>query len=181
MILDRALRSSSFQTLMKCHPKRHATIASSVVVGGRKEIGYHDDSSSRTRRRFLSTNPRRLNEDNMIQHHMEHQPKMPPQEWTTFHGKIPVLTSTTTPDEDAARTNAARSSSLSNEYLHGEQPRVSVLMELQDRVGILHDILKYFWKYDINVSRIESRPVQTGQWMKPKFGKFVFVILSLVM
>ena len=164
MILDRALRCSSFQTLMRCHPKRHVPIASSVVVGGRKNDG---DSSSRCRR-LLSTNPRRLNEDNMIQHHMEQQPKLPPQEWTTFHGKMPVLT--TTADENAKTTT--QSSSLSNEYLHGEQPRVSVLMELQDRVGILHDILKYFWKYDINVSRIESRPVQTGQWMKPKFGKF---------
>jgi hypothetical protein len=40
-----------------------------------------------------------------------------------------------------------------------DQPRVSVLMELTDRMGILHDVLKYFWKYDINVTRIESRPV----------------------
>jgi hypothetical protein len=41
-------------------------------------------------------------------------------------------------------------------------------MEVSDRVGILHDILKYFWKYDISVSRIESRPV-LGQ----KFDFFV--------
>ena len=41
-----------------------------------------------------------------------------------------------------------------------ETPRVSVLMELMDCVGILQDVMKYFWKYDINVSRIESRPVQ---------------------
>ena len=36
-------------------------------------------------------------------------------------------------------------------------PRTSVLMELSDRVGALHDILRYFWKYDINITRIESR------------------------
>jgi hypothetical protein len=36
--------------------------------------------------------------------------------------------------------------------LYGENPRVSVLMEMNDRVGVLHDVLKYFWKYDVNVS-----------------------------
>jgi hypothetical protein len=40
----------------------------------------------------------------------------------------------------------------------GDGPRISVLMELTDRVGILHDVLKYFWKYDVNITRIESRP-----------------------
>jgi hypothetical protein len=40
----------------------------------------------------------------------------------------------------------------------GDGPRMSVLMELTDRVGILHDVLKYFWKYDVNNTRIESRP-----------------------
>lgn len=40
----------------------------------------------------------------------------------------------------------------------GDGPRMSVLMELTDRVGILHDVLKYFWKYDVNITRIESRP-----------------------
>jgi len=43
--------------------------------------------------------------------------------------------------------------------LHTETPRVSLLMELADGVGILHNVLRYFWKYDVNVSRIESRPV----------------------
>ena len=36
--------------------------------------------------------------------------------------------------------------------------QTSVLMELTDRVGVLHDVLKYFWKHDVNISRIESRP-----------------------
>ena len=39
-----------------------------------------------------------------------------------------------------------------------ESPRTSVLMELTDRVGVLHDVLKHFWKYDVNITRIESRP-----------------------
>lgn len=44
-----------------------------------------------------------------------------------------------------------------------ERPRVSLLMELKDRTGILHDVLKYFWKYDLNISRIESRPVKSSK------------------
>ena len=46
----------------------------------------------------------------------------------------------------------------------GESPRTSILMELTDRVGILHDVLKHFWKYDINITRIESRPQQSGKF-----------------
>src|SRR6056300_1621744 len=34
-------------------------------------------------------NRRRLNEDNMSPHHDSHE--LPPQEWTTYHGKIPIL------------------------------------------------------------------------------------------
>ena len=43
-----------------------------------------------------------------------------------------------------------------------EPPRTSILMELSDRVGVLHDVLKYFWKNDVNITRIESRPFQRG-------------------
>jgi len=46
-----------------------------------------------------------------------------------------------------------------DDLVFGDPPRVSLLMELTDRMGILHDVLKYFWKYEINVTRIESRPV----------------------
>ena len=34
----------------------------------------------------------------------------------------------------------------------------SILIEVKDRVGVLCDILRFFWKYDINVRHIESRP-----------------------
>ena len=51
-------------------------------------------------------------------------------------------------------------SSRSSPVLPNEKPRVSLLMELTDGVGVLHNVLKYFWKYNINVSRIESRPVE---------------------
>jgi phenylalanine-4-hydroxylase len=50
-------------------------------------------------------------------------------------------------------------------------------MELPDRVGALHDVLKYYWKYDVNITRIESRPVTSGSGSggggSPKFDFFV--------
>lgn len=49
-------------------------------------------------------------------------------------------------------SNSTRNSVQDEAELYGENPRVSVLMALTDRVGVLHDVLKYFWKYDINVS-----------------------------
>lgn len=39
-----------------------------------------------------------------------------------------------------------------------ECSRVSLLTEISDTPGSLHDLLNYFWKYDINLTRIESRP-----------------------
>jgi len=52
-----------------------------------------------------------------------------------------------------------------------ERQLTSLLMELPDRVGVLHDVLRFFWKYDVNIRRIESRPSQSG-----KFGKFDFFV-----
>ena len=49
-----------------------------------------------------------------------------------------------------------------------EMNRTSLLMELTDRVGALHDVLRFFWKYDVNITRIESRP--------SKLGKFDFFV-----
>jgi prephenate dehydratase len=54
-----------------------------------------------------------------------------------------------------------------------DTPRTSLLMELTDRVGVLHDVLRYFWKHDINVSRIESRPVKVGTMGGKSFDFFV--------
>mmetsp|Transcript_24403 Transcript_24403/g.35855 ORF Transcript_24403/g.35855 Transcript_24403/m.35855 type:complete len:437 (-) Transcript_24403:146-1456(-) len=39
-----------------------------------------------------------------------------------------------------------------------EQPRISILTEIPHQPGALYDILKYFWKYDIDLTHIESRP-----------------------
>jgi hypothetical protein len=114
--------------------------------------------------RFLTVDPRgflNLNEDNMMQYQELHSMELPPkQEWDTFRGKVPVL-----------KVNTKEGKTPDN--LYGDKPRVSVLMELGDRVGILHEVLKYFWKYDINVSRIESRPFNSGPWGKPKFDFYM--------
>jgi len=60
----------------------------------------------------------------------------------------------------------------SSSYL-GDTPRTSVLMELTDRMGVLHDILRFFWKHDVNITRIESRPVQQKQDEAARFDFFV--------
>ena len=59
-----------------------------------------------------------------------------------------------------------------SDLAYGENPRTSVLMELKDRVGVLHDVLRYFWKYDVNVCRIESRPTK-GRGPDKRFDFFV--------
>ena len=33
-------------------------------------------------------------------------------------------------------------------------------MEIVDCPGALHEVLKYFWKYDLNITHIESRPTK---------------------
>ena len=130
--------------------------------------------------RFLSVDPRslNLNEDNMVQYQDSNQhssmEQLPKQEWDTFHGKVPVLkVNNNTNEKESNRTSADTTNSTN---LYGDKPRVSVLMELRDRVGILHEVLKYFWKYDINVSRIESRPYKdSGQrWGAAGQPKFDF-------
>lgn len=70
----------------------------------------------------------------------------PTQEWPLFRDTVPALKHVQT-DDDVTR--------------YGESPRISLLMELTDRVGILHDVLRHFWKFDINICRIESRPAVT--------------------
>jgi predicted amino acid-binding ACT domain protein len=47
----------------------------------------------------------------------------------------------------------------SDAWTGNDIPRTSVLMELPDRVGMLHDVLRYFWKHEVNICRIESRPL----------------------
>lgn len=133
-------------------------------------------------KRNLSTDPGRLNEDNMVQYHDPHHTAGTTalkQEWDTSFKGIPVLKIA---DEQEAiladgvdcTAQLYPHASSRQKHVYGETPRVSLLMELTDRVGILHDVLKYFWKFDVNVCRIESRPVQSGRWGgKPKFDFYV--------
>ena len=52
---------------------------------------------------------------------------------------------------------------LMSEYVpFDSNPRVSVLTEIHDTPGALHELLKWFWKHDINVTHIESRPTPKG-------------------
>mmetsp|Transcript_5660 Transcript_5660/g.7942 ORF Transcript_5660/g.7942 Transcript_5660/m.7942 type:complete len:494 (-) Transcript_5660:25-1506(-) len=66
------------------------------------------------------------------------------------------------PKATSAKTNMAMQAPMTSAAI--DSPRVSVLMELKDRVGVLHDVLRYFWKYDIKLSRIESRRHSHGKF-----------------
>lgn len=65
-------------------------------------------------------------------------------------------------------SSADRGERLKKASRSEEQNLTSLLMELPDRVGVLHDVLRFFWKYDLNIRRIESRP--------SKFKKFDFFV-----
>ncbi|KAF0696057.1 Aste57867_13170 [Aphanomyces stellatus] len=39
-----------------------------------------------------------------------------------------------------------------------DKPKTSLLLETNDGPGSLQDVLKFFWKHDVNMVRIESRP-----------------------
>ena len=54
--------------------------------------------------------------------------------------------------------------------------QTSLLVELTDRVGVLHDVLKYFWKHEVNISRIESRPVIECKLHEDSRRKFDFFV-----
>ena len=132
--------------VVRNHVRREAPAALAVAVGSRS-LSTPTDLQSQSS----------LNEDNMQNHHNSFQ--QPKQHWETmFDGKIPVL------QEDSSATAAAETAASSIPktdwtITYGDTPRTSVLMELKDTgVGVLHDVLRYFWKYDVNIVRIESRP-----------------------
>ena len=75
---------------------------------------------------------------------------------------------TTTPEEQTNNTTHNQKVKV-NDDTSNNKYRISLLMELNDKVGILHDILRYFWKYNVNISRIESRPCTN-------VGKFDFFV-----
>jgi phenylalanine-4-hydroxylase len=53
-------------------------------------------------------------------------------------------------------TQPAPTESFGNPHAH--QSRTSLLTKLSHSPGSLHDVLKYFWKNDVNLTHIESRP-----------------------
>ena len=46
-------------------------------------------------------------------------------------------------------------------------------MELVDRIGALYDVLKYFWKYDVYITRLESRPAKHNALGEDRFDFFL--------
>lgn len=89
-----------------------------------------------------------------------------------YNDKIPILVDADATDTALSSTSSVASPSTSS-TIAGETPRTSVLMELADSVGVLHDVLKYFWKFDINASRIESRPAKPDDMGRRSFDFFV--------
>ena len=51
-----------------------------------------------------------------------------------------------------ARALASRSSTKT------DMPKTFVQLEIKDSPGALQDTLQFFWKHDVNMTRIESRP-----------------------
>ena len=52
----------------------------------------------------------------------------------------------------------AASKAYSSDYKN----RTSMIMELVNGPGALYDVLRFFWKYDVSITRIESRPGKTN-------------------
>lgn len=135
-----------------------AAFSSQTLTGGSVGADWDATVSHDSHRRPMSTEiSSRLYENNSYDHsHMP--PPPPPQEWASYEGKLPVLT-----EHDKRPSSGV----LGMTNYDGDTPRTSVLMELTDRVGVLHDVLRYFWKFDVNICRIESRPAKqaspTGQ------------------
>jgi hypothetical protein len=112
--------------------------------------------------RLFSTESQQFKEErNMSSHHVNLSNQRPVG-WTTYKNKFPVLVEELEEEYGHSENmgHGLVGKHIDENLLFDETPRTSILMELTDRVGILHDVLRYFWKYDINVSRIESRPMK---------------------
>lgn len=125
-------------------PQSSATAAVTQIWQSKRDLVIAQ--AQRQQRRMSTEIASRLYENNEF-HQQNGQTQTPPQEWTTYRGKLPILT-----EPEKLSTGVLG--------MYGDTPRTSVLMELTDRVGVLHDVLRYFWKYDVNICRIESRPVK---------------------
>lgn len=89
-------------------------------------------------------------------HHYEHKKQ---EELLAFPSAGGDATNGSRPIGSAAAGRNSPGAAATEPVDCGDAPRTSVLMELTDRgAGVLHDVLRYFWKYDVNICRIESRP-----------------------
>ena len=131
-----------FTRLVGFAEKRYSISAFQAATAYNSEIST-DFTGRNASRRFKSTQSH-MHDSNIRDNHVYHE--IPTQKRSLFPDKVPVLKQAHI-DDDVTR--------------YGERPRISLLMELTDRVGILHDVLRHFWKYDVNICRIESRPVFT--------------------
>lgn len=73
----------------------------------------------------------------------------------SYPSSFRLLASTRVGGEDDSTIYRRKQTYLDQE---AHDPRVSVLTEIDDSPGSLYEILKYFWKYDIDLTHIESRP-----------------------
>lgn len=69
--------------------------------------------------------------------------------------------------------NVRHQSDIASQFDFDDENKTSVLMELTDKVGVLHDVLRYFWKHEVNISRLESRPATRTVSAERKFDFFV--------
>ena len=49
---------------------------------------------------------------------------------------------------------------ISHSSLDAVDPKTAILMEIKDEPGALHEVLKFFWKFDVDITSIESRPTK---------------------
>eukprot|EP00953_Heterococcus_sp_UTEX-ZZ885_P002930 2110-Heterococcus_DN1.PRE.2 len=71
---------------------------------------------------------------------------------------------------EAIRHDEALESAFKRPPPVADAPKSSITMELRDKPGALHEVLKYFWKHDINITKIESRPTKRSE------QSFVFLV-----
>ncbi len=72
------------------------------------------------------------------------------------------------------RENITRFLVIGNDFAEKTgSDKTSILFSIKDRVGALHDILSYFKKENINLTKIESRPSKKKAWEYVFFVDFV--------
>jgi phenylalanine-4-hydroxylase len=60
--------------------------------------------------------------------------------------------------EPAVRASPFSSASATNRLARPNRPKLTVRFSVADKSGALSDALRFFWKHEVNMTRIESRP-----------------------